>query len=301
MDRTKSVNRSAAIPSNRDLMVGLIGAIISLAITLFQNISGAGGSSSNAILLQALGPIQQQIALLERRIRARQSRATSRTGTFLRSPHSASTSRALGRTVNVTRPGISTTFPAPPGPDSTGRSLTHPKASFVVPPGWREISNLDSYLDESEDIPFTVDSDAADETPLMSGFEYSQDLDYYPSYNINVADPESSGAFRPNIQSTLRDMNETFARDVPPNVTRNMDAAIPKRVAELRRTGQRTFQKTADGSYAVRETMNTTRPDGTFHKVTKTVSGPDISAVEHLCQHTSSTAGSGGMNVTFDS
>ncbi|XP_055526898.1 uncharacterized protein LOC129719528 [Wyeomyia smithii] len=311
MNRTRPLNRSAVQPTNRDLTVGLVGAIISLAATLYQNMM-VGDQTSNALLMQSLAPIKQMLDHLMRKIRATPVRAQppATRHTFTAGTRSATLpplpSRTPARGVTskpatvVRHPKISSTFKASSTMDSSRSTASKP--SFVVPPGWREISNLDDWMDDSmdnsDDIYPQMDSDAMDETPMMSGFEYSQDQDYYPSYNVEVADLESSKTFQPTFQSTMH-----FG---PRNATTSRQSPLPKRVTELRRSepSRQTFRQ-ADGTYAVRETINTTNPDGSFQRITKTVSGPDVSIIQNLNETVDlpslnrTYAGSDAPNATF--
>lgn len=273
MDRTRNVTGAVGAPSNRDLTVGLIGAIVSLSVTMYQNMAG---NIDDAELLQFMTPIQQ---LLSRLILRLKKPATPRltAGTTPRSygAPSAKPSLSTPRRQYQTQPRQIMTTPK----RAVNATRTTGSPSFKIPPGWREISNLDDYFDESSGVELGMGSEGTfDETPMISGFEYSQDMDYYPSMNRNISDLESSDQFQPVHQSTQRQFDDTYSRP--------SSARLPKRVVELRTptgSSKRTIQK-ADGTYAVRETINTTKPDGTFQRITRTVSGPNVSVVQNLSE-----------------
>lgn len=264
MDRTRT--GPVAAPTNRELTVGLVGAVISLAITMLHNMTD---DMNEADLLQAMVPIQQMLLRLVRRIQ------------MLSTPGLANRTRP-GRQLTPSTPRRSAPVAQPrklPNVTRT-RTSTPGTPSFVVPPGWREISNLDSYLNESSEVGLGMGSEGTfDQTPMMSDFEYSHDQDYYPSFNRNVSSFEDSSRFLPVHQSTPRDLDQTYSR-----AARSSAQPIPRRVEQLRKPNRSTFRK-GDGTYAVRETINTTNPDGSFQRITKTVSGPDVSIIQNLSEN----------------
>lgn len=261
MDRTRTC--PVAPPTNRELTVGLVGAIISLAITMLHNMND---EIDEAALLQAMAPIQQMLLRLVRRIE------------MLSKPSYANRTRPIKHLPTTTQ-RRSTPIAQPrrlPIVNQT-RTRVSAKESFKIPPGWREISNLDSYVNESSEMGPGMGSEGTlDQTPMMSDFEYSHDQDYHPSFNREVATLEGSDRFFPVHQSTRRELDQTYSRAGTPSMqSRSRRVPAPDR---------RTFRK-ADGTYAVRETINTTNPDGSFQRITKTISGPDVSIIQNLSEN----------------
>lgn len=291
MDRTRT--GPLAPPTNRELTVGLVGAVISLAITMMHNMNE---DLNEADLLQAMVPIQQMLLRLVRRIQMLSTPGlTNRTRPIKHLPSTTqrrSTPIAQPRRLpNITHQRTRTTKPA--------------TDSFEIPPGWREISNLDSYLNESSEMGPGMGSEGTlDQTPMMSDFEYSHDQDYHPSFNREVAPLEDSDRFYPVHQSTRRDMDQSYTR-----AGTSSTQPRPKRVDQLRGPDRMTFRK-ADGTYAVRETINTTNPDGSFQRITKTISGPNVSIIQNLSDNaaelpsvnltrTEPSTGAVGPNTTY--
>uniref|UniRef100_A0A903VWH7 Uncharacterized protein n=1 Tax=Aedes aegypti TaxID=7159 RepID=A0A903VWH7_AEDAE len=309
MDRTRNLPMSVGAPSNRDLTVGLIGAIVSLSVTMYQNMAN---NIEDAELLQFMVPIQQLLSRLILRLKKPATPRLTAGTTPRRTAAGARASPSTPKRPLQTQPRQLLTTPRTDR-TRTFNSTTNRTPASDIPPGWREISNLDDYFDESSGMELGMGSEGTfDETPVISGFEYSQDMDYYPSLNPNVADLESSDQFLPVHQSTRRHFDDTYIRQSPAAA----GARMPKRVEELRSasgSSKRTFRK-ADGTYAVRETINTTKPDGSFQRITRTVSGPNVSAIQNLSDsvpelpsldRTRTVPGSGSgagptANVTFD-
>lgn len=265
MDRTRT--GPVAAPTNRELTVGLVGAVISLAITMLHNMTD---DMNEGALLQAMVPIQQMLVRLVRRIQMLSTPGLANKTRPARHLTPSSTPRRSGPVARPRKlPNVTQTRTSGPG-----------TPSFVIPPGWREISNLDSYLDESSELELGMGSEGTfDQTPMMSDFEYSHDQDYHPSFNREVAALEDSDRFLPVHQSTPRNMDQTYNR-----TARSSAQPIPRRVEQLRKPNRNTFRK-GDGTYAVRETINTTNPDGSFQRITKTVSGPDVSIIQNLSEN----------------
>lgn len=311
----RSLNR---FQSSQDLTMGVIGAIVSLAVTLLQHLNGHGSNNPQA-LLAAMEPIQHQLAKLRRRLKVVRQRQLAPAAPVVRSPAripanatfqgaaplNTTLPRVLDATfaapLNTTRPtvaspgrvglprldttyataaatmrnapGINATFPAPPA----NRTLPTPD-DYQCPPGFREISNLESWLDESST------REASTRDPTQVSLEQSYDANYYPDMNRIVADLESSDAFRPPLSSTQPEMDVTFDRGAAiaggpaPNVS-----LLPRRVAELRASGNISRrQQPSPISYQIRESNNTRNLDGSLSHVSRTVSGPDMTNVSVL-------------------
>lgn len=143
-----SANRSVAVPGlPRDLTVGLMSAIITLAITLFQDLSGTG-QTNVASLQQALAPIADQLTQLLRRLRSTQTRFPGKIAARKLPRQNTSLGGGIPRAAN-------TTFPAP------NSKLTKPlEVSYVTPQGWRQISNLDSWMADDDAVPLPLAEDS---------------------------------------------------------------------------------------------------------------------------------------------
>ncbi|KAL1375952.1 hypothetical protein pipiens_017170 [Culex pipiens pipiens] len=281
----RSLNR---FQSSQDLTMGVIGAIVSLAVTLLQHLNGHGSNNPQA-LLAAMEPIQRQLAKLRRQLKVVRQRQLAPAAVPLNAtyrgaaPLNTTLPRVLDATyaapLNTTRPtvaspgrvglprldttyataaatmrnapGINATFPAPPA----NRTLPTPD-DYQCPPGFREISNLESWLDESST------REASTRDPTQVSLERSYDANYYPDMNRIVAELESSGAFRPPLSSTQPEMDVTFDRG----------AAIAGGPAP----------NPSPISYQVRESNNTRNLDGSLSHVSRTVSGPDMTNVSAL-------------------
>ena len=159
-----------------------------------------------------------------------------------------------------------------------GQHLPGADPSFVVPPGWREITNLDRYLEETtggteESLELTEGGDTAaygvSKRTQTTIVDRGEKVPFDPK--LGQSSPIVQGDGGPG--SSKQTHGQTFT----------YHSSGPKRLLEgLMVRGSNNLLP--QGTFAIRETSNYALPDGSFQRSTKTVAGPDVSVLAKCSQ-----------------
>uniref|UniRef100_A0A453YKC2 Uncharacterized protein n=1 Tax=Anopheles arabiensis TaxID=7173 RepID=A0A453YKC2_ANOAR len=287
-DRSESIAartgwQPSSVPSNEQLVQGLMGTIIILSSTLYQAIEGEDGGPDR--LLQSLVPVQERLEQVLHRIQAQEAQAhrsaaasydrTARPRTSAAhlhtvcepfAPPSSSTEQETGLHADVSSKG--------------GQHLPGADPSFVVPAGWREITNLDRYLEETtggteESLEQTEGGNTAaygvSKRTQTTIVDRGEKVPFDPK--LGQSSPIVQGDGGPGSSSSKQTHGQTFT----------YHSAGPKRLLEgLMVRGSNNLLP--QGTFAIRETSNYALPDGSFQRSTKTVAGPDVSVLAKCSQ-----------------
>uniref|UniRef100_A0A182WKJ0 small monomeric GTPase n=1 Tax=Anopheles minimus TaxID=112268 RepID=A0A182WKJ0_9DIPT len=267
----------SGVPSNEQLVQGLMGTIITLSSTLYQAIAGDDGGPE--VLLQSLVPIRER---LERVLQQLESQEAKVHAASVRSNRTPMTTRSQMPPTSRNEPSHANceTF-APPSSsteretrlnaDASFKSVTNLAAtgdpSFVPPPGWREITNLESYMTETsgEANEYTELTDGTLVDGSYQGTNRTQTIDR------NEGRPDSERCFDPTLAQSSPLVQEG-ARTKKSG--RTFTLPNPKRTVDELFKGPNLA-----GTFAIRETSNYALADGSFQRSTKTIAGPDASVL----------------------
>uniref|UniRef100_A0A182X779 small monomeric GTPase n=1 Tax=Anopheles quadriannulatus TaxID=34691 RepID=A0A182X779_ANOQN len=271
---------------------GLMGTIIILSSTLYQAIEGEDGGPDR--LLQSLVPVQERLEQVLHRIQAQEAQVhrsaaasydrTARPRTSAAhlhtvcepfAPPSSSTEQETGLHADVS--------------SKAGQHLPGADPSFVVPPGWREITNLDRYLEETtggteESLELTEGGDTAaygvSKRTQTTIVDRGEKVPFDPELGQSSPIVQGDGGSGSSSSSSKQTHGQTFT----------YHSTGPKRLLQgLMVRGSNNLLP--QGTFAIRETSNYALPDGSFQRSTKTVAGPDVS-IEENAEALSLTAGS---------
>uniref|UniRef100_A0A182YQC2 small monomeric GTPase n=1 Tax=Anopheles stephensi TaxID=30069 RepID=A0A182YQC2_ANOST len=278
------------VPSNEQLVQGLMGTIITLSSTLYQALAGGDDGGSAEVLLQSLLPIRERLDRVVQQIESQESKVhcSSTKSNRRTAARSATLPTSRNEPANVSNevfapPCSSTEQETRLNADASSKSVTNLAAtgdpSFVPPPGWREITNLDSYMAET-----TAD-----------GEEYTECVDTTPSNTSHGLSNRTQTLEQTVVQPDFgRSFDPTLAQSSPiaHGITRSKHIGHTFSVPNPRRTVDQLLKApNLAGTFAIRETSNYAMADGSFQRSTKTIAGPDAS-IEENAEAISLTAGS---------
>uniref|UniRef100_A0A182FDH3 small monomeric GTPase n=1 Tax=Anopheles albimanus TaxID=7167 RepID=A0A182FDH3_ANOAL len=291
--------QSDGVPSNEQLVRGLIGTLMSLSSTLLQAIDDGGGlTNERAALQQSLTPIHDQLRQLLESIESRESQpepasvpGTTAGPTFRQwrprtAPGPADRWQPNGTataTRHFTPLATSTIFK----PATTGGKLQLPEAfisggsaidsghvtdhrtgatpespsSFAVPSSWREIANASELLAELQ----AATEQTAGQQANQRARTLSVDRRPWNNHSRSMAKEAAIAAGHTSEK---------------PYAT----VTVPGRAVEQFALRSLMLPPNVPATYSVRETNNCALPDGTFQRTTKTIAGTDASVLTNYQQ-----------------
>uniref|UniRef100_A0A4Y0BRQ6 Uncharacterized protein n=1 Tax=Anopheles funestus TaxID=62324 RepID=A0A4Y0BRQ6_ANOFN len=268
----------SGVPSNEQLEQGLMGTIITLSSTLYQAIAGDDGGPE--VLLQSLLPIRERLERVLLQIESQEAKVHCSSGRSTRTtmsdrsqrPQTSTNEPSTIHNGNFAPPSSSTEQETRLNADASFKSATNLASagdpSFVPPPGWREITNLDSYMAEAsgevDDCTVLTDTTLGDTSYEVSNRTQIIDRKVDRS-NLDRSFEPTLAQSSPIVHGDGRSKKSGGDTFTIPN---------PKRMVDEMFHGPNLA-----GTFAIRETTNYALADGSFQRSTKTIAGPDASVL----------------------